>query len=81
MTFKEFLLQLEGSDKSGNKRPSPQRRITPSMGLAVKPPMPAKSIPDDPIQPKFKPIRAGNELYLIPKPKNIVGVINRPSNI
>jgi hypothetical protein len=79
MTFKEFLLQLEGSEKSGNKRPSPQRRITPSMGLAVKPPMPAKSIPDDPIQPKFKPIRAGNELYLIPKPNPKTLSIKRPS--
>ena len=80
MTFKEFLLQLEGGDGSGNPNPSPQRRITPSMGLSVKPPMPAKGIPDDPIQPKFKPIRAGNELYLIPKPSNKIGVIARPSN-
>lgn len=82
MTFKEFLLQLEGGDGSGNKNPSPQRRLTPSIGLAIKPPMPAKSTPDhDAIQPKFKPIRvAGNELALIPKPKNTTGIIARPSN-
>ena len=80
MTFKEFL-QLEGSEKSGNRRPTPQRRILPQMGIARAPVMPARSIPDhDPIQPELKPVRPGTELFLIPKPKNIVGIIKKPSD-
>jgi hypothetical protein len=78
MTFKEFLKFAEGSEKSGNPHPSPQRRILP--GVNMSPAMPARAVPDhDPIQPQSKPVRAGNELYLIPKPKTTVGVIARPS--
>ena len=76
MTFKDFL-KLEGGPTSGNKRPLRQRQMHPS--TSVLPPMPAKGIPNEPIKPDVKPIRAGNELYLIPKPKNTVGVIDRPS--
>ena len=79
-TFKEFLKFIEGSEKSGNPHPSTQRKMLPGMKLAASPAMPARAIPDhDPIQPKANPVRAGSELYLIPKPKNTVGVITRPS--
>ena len=77
MTFKDFL-KLEGGEGSGNKRPTPQRQMHPV--TSVLPAMPARGIPDhDPIQPKLKPIRAAGELFMIPKPKNTVGVIDRPS--
>ena len=77
-SFKEFLKFVEGSEKSGNPHPSPQRKMLPGMNMKVA--MPSKAVPDNcPIQPKSKPIRAGSELYLIPKFKNTVGVIQRPS--
>ena len=80
MTFKDFFY-LEGGEGSGNKKPTPQRRMLPGMGIAASPAMPARATPDhDPIQPKVKKTRIGSELFLIPRPKNIVGVIKRPSS-
>ena len=77
MTFREFL-QMEGGSGSGNKNPTPQRKINPTVKFAAV--MPARSVPDhDPVQPKLQRTRFGSDLFLIPKPKNTVGVISRPS--
>ena len=79
MTFREFLQLHEGK---GNKRPSEQRRVLPSLSLGTKPAMPARTIPNhEPVRFMPKPQRVGDELSLVPKPHNIVpGVIRRPSD-
>jgi len=77
MTFKEFLLQ-EGK---GNKKPKEQRRIMPSLSFGIKPAMPARTVPNDPVRFSPKPQRVGDEINLIQKPHNLIpGSIPRPSD-